>query len=235
MLNICAELHQVAEILLTAGPAAAIGVGAVRRRRHLRERDPVGAEAHVMRRVARMQRELGRGVRDQRRDQPAIEAHPRRALRHLRAGRSRQRARLGVEEIHADLFENRERRAMDRLQLILGDDRRRRKPPARLAETASARSARPAGRHGHAARRVARPPSRWSARSSPAGCDPHRRRSIAPARSSGALSARAWAGCRGAGRGSCRPGRASAPAPRPADAGRCCATNRAARRRNARR
>ena len=48
------ELQEIAEVLLVAGPAATVEVGAVRRRRHLREDQIVAAEAHIVRRVARV-------------------------------------------------------------------------------------------------------------------------------------------------------------------------------------
>src|SRR5262245_52709726 len=55
-----AELHEVAVVLGAAGTPAAVAVGAVGRPADRREGDPLAAELHVVRRVARPDGELGR-------------------------------------------------------------------------------------------------------------------------------------------------------------------------------
>jgi hypothetical protein len=71
----------------------------------------------------RPRRERGRG----RTARAASRARP-------RAGAVEDRARVGVEEIHADLLEDAERRLVQRLELVGGDDLDRREAPPRLAE-----------------------------------------------------------------------------------------------------
>ena len=56
------KFQEIAEIDLVAGAAAIVEVGAVGRRRHLREDQVVAAEAHIVRGVSRMQREFGWAV-----------------------------------------------------------------------------------------------------------------------------------------------------------------------------
>ncbi len=127
-----AQLQEVTEILLRARAAAAVGVGAVRRAGYLAEGDPVVAELHMARRVARVQDKScgcgGHGLQDQATiDAHALAFYPRpRMLKNI--------ARFGVQEIHADFFEDGQRGVVDRLDLVGGQNFRRRELPARLTE-----------------------------------------------------------------------------------------------------
>ena len=52
------QLQQIAKILMRTRPAALVHIRTIGRTRHLRKDNVVATEAQIMRRVARMQREL---------------------------------------------------------------------------------------------------------------------------------------------------------------------------------
>ncbi len=97
------ELEEVAVVLLIARAAAAIGVGAVWRRAHLGENDVVAAKSQIVRRIARVNGELGGCMGDQFEDHVRVEADAQLAFPHIRAMRLHDDARLVMENVHADL------------------------------------------------------------------------------------------------------------------------------------
>ena len=139
------KLEEVAEIRLVAGPAAVVEVGAVRRRRHLREDQIVAAEAHIVRRVARMQRELARAVLDQLEDHVGVEAHALGAFAHVGAVLLHDAPGIVVQHVDADLLQHAQRRQMDQFELVVGDQLGRREGVLQLPERRLLEGSRAAG------------------------------------------------------------------------------------------
>jgi hypothetical protein len=115
------QADQVAVILEVAVAPAALQVGDVGRAADGGEGDVVGADGQVARRVARVQGEAGRGITQRRLDQAAVEAHSLGARFDAGARLFEDVARFGVQEVHADLFEDLHRGVVDRLDLVLGE------------------------------------------------------------------------------------------------------------------
>ena len=113
------QLHQVAKVLLVAGPAALVHVRAVGRAGDLGKSQILAADVHIALRVARVQRELGGAGFDGFEDQVAVKAHPLRAGLDIRPGLFEDGARPLVHEIHAHFFQDLQRGVVDRLQLVL--------------------------------------------------------------------------------------------------------------------
>ena len=70
------QAQEVAVVGLIAWPPAAIEVGAIGCRSHHRQDNVIAAEAQIVRRIAGMEREFRRAVRDELEDHVAVEAHP---------------------------------------------------------------------------------------------------------------------------------------------------------------
>ena len=115
-----AQPDQVLVVPPVPDPAAAVGVGDVRRAPHRAERDPVAAEMEVVDRVPRVERELRGGGGDPLHDEAAVQPDP--LAVDPGARRLQEVPRLRVEEVHPDLLEDREGRLVDRLELVGGDD-----------------------------------------------------------------------------------------------------------------
>ena len=133
---------QVLVVRAIADPSAAVRVDHVRGAGDRPEGRPVAADLEVVGRVGRVQRE-----RRRRRPDPLGRPSPGRTGRAPNPGRTsapaaaQELARLGVEEVHPDLLEHAERGLVDRLELVLGDDRRRRVADAAAGPTAVAAAA----------------------------------------------------------------------------------------------
>ena len=120
------QAQEVAEIGLATRPPAALEIGAVGRARDAAEDDLVAADAEIVRGIARVEREaLGR-LFDRVLDHPTVEPHPLAAGLDQRPGRPIDVARLGQDDVHPNLLEDRERGLVDRLELV-GRDRRGRR------------------------------------------------------------------------------------------------------------
>ena len=115
------KLQEIAEILLVAGAPAAVEIGAVRRRRHLRDDQIVAAEADVVRGVARMDGEFRRRMRDQLEDHVGVETHPLAALADIGAMILHDLAGAVMQHVDADLLQHAQRGEVDRLELVVGD------------------------------------------------------------------------------------------------------------------
>ena len=115
------EPQEIAKILLVAGAPAAVEVGAIGRRRHLRDDQIVAAEADIVRRVARMDREFRRRVRDQLEDHVGVEAHPLAALADIGAVILHDLAGAVMQHVDADLLQHAQRGEVDRFELVVGD------------------------------------------------------------------------------------------------------------------
>jgi hypothetical protein len=128
------KLEEVAVVLLVAGAAAAVDVGTIGRRRHHRDDQIVAAEADIVRRIAGMDGEFRRAVRNQLEDHVAVEAHPLAAFADIRAMRLHDAPCLVVQHVDADFPENAQRREVDRFQLVVGDQPGRRQRDFQLTE-----------------------------------------------------------------------------------------------------
>ena len=113
-----AELQQVVEADVVAGAANAVEPDEVRRAGHGAVGHPVAADVQVLLRVPTVQRELGRGGGDPLDDHLLGEANVLPGLVDLGAGGSQHAARLAVPDVHADALEDRQRRIVNRLQLV---------------------------------------------------------------------------------------------------------------------
>ena len=110
------EADEVLIVALVAGPASARAVEGIGRARHRAERDVTPADRELARRVARMQDEfLGRKA-NARFDEGRIETHAPRGRIDVGAGLPEDRARLVVQEVDADLLQDRKRGLMDRIR-----------------------------------------------------------------------------------------------------------------------
>ncbi|MCY1302058.1 hypothetical protein D9M70_516980 [compost metagenome] len=112
------ELYQLAEVFMVAGAAAAITIGDEGRAGDLGEDEIVAADRDVARRVAGVHREGRRHGGDHVHDQPAVEAHSVGAGRHVGADGLHPVACFRQDDVHADLFEDGQRRVMDRFERI---------------------------------------------------------------------------------------------------------------------
>jgi hypothetical protein len=95
--------QQVLVVLAVAGPSSAIEVGDIGRAPHGPEGDPIATELDVALGVAGMKRERRRGRPDRLGHEVRVEANALRVWLDLRARRAQHLARIGIEEVHADL------------------------------------------------------------------------------------------------------------------------------------
>jgi hypothetical protein len=116
------------------GAPAAVEVGTIGRRRHLREDEIVAAEGDVVRRVARMHRKLRRCALDQLEDHVGVEAHALAPLGKVSAVLLHDLARAFVQHLDADFLQHPERGQVDRFQLVVGDQLGRREGNAQRLE-----------------------------------------------------------------------------------------------------
>ena len=113
------QAQQVLVVGPVADPPAAVEVGDVGRAADGPERDPVAAQLDVVRRVPGVERELRRRRLDQLGDhRPGRTAPAASRARRSGPGRTQDLARVGVEEVHADLGQDAQRADVDRLQLV---------------------------------------------------------------------------------------------------------------------
>src|SRR3954454_15479 len=127
------EPQQVLVVGTVADPAAPIEIGDVGRAPDRAECDPVATEPDVVRRIPGVEREAGRRRPDPLLDHLWLEADAGGVRLCVRARIAEDLSRVWVEEIHPDLGEDAERRDVDRLELVLGDDGRRTVAHARLS------------------------------------------------------------------------------------------------------
>ena len=128
-----AEADEVLEVAFVSLPPPARAVERIGRARHRSERDVSPADHEIAGRVARVQREFLRRQPDVGFDQRRIEPNPPRGRIDVGAGVAQHRARLVMQEVDADLLQDRERGLMDRFELVAGDEVERRERRLRLA------------------------------------------------------------------------------------------------------
>ena len=120
-----AQAQQVLVVDPVADPPAAVEVGHVGRAADRPEGDPVATQLQVVLGIPGMQGEgRGRG-QDQLGDHRRVEPDTQRAFLGLGAGPPQDLARVGIEEVHADLGQHAQGAEVDRLQLVGRDDLRR--------------------------------------------------------------------------------------------------------------
>ena len=112
------QAEQVLVVDAVADPPPAVQVGYVRRAADRPERHPVATELQVVGRVPGVERERRRRGLDRLGDHVRIEPDALRVRRRLRAGRLQHFPRVGVEEVHAELGQDTQRRLVDRLDLV---------------------------------------------------------------------------------------------------------------------
>ena len=112
------QLEDVAECLEVAVATAALLVADVGRTGHRPEVDHVAADVQVARRVAGVQHEALRRVRQLRRHQLAPEAHQLRLVIDQRPGAAIHRARRGAADLETGLLEDAEGGEQDALDLL---------------------------------------------------------------------------------------------------------------------
>jgi hypothetical protein len=123
---------QVLVVDAVAGTAAALAIGGVGRAGDRAEGQRVAADLDRLARVAGMEPEAARRLAEEALDQRRVEAHAVGVRVDVGASILEQRLRLGVEDVHPDLFEDGQRRAMDRLELVRRHRRHRREGQPRL-------------------------------------------------------------------------------------------------------
>ena len=138
------DLDVVDEVGQVARPAAAVEVGHEGRSADGAEDQVAAAERDVAPRVASVERELGRRLRDELLDQPAVEPGVAPAPVDDGSGPGEHVERPVTEHLDADLAEDPERGPVDRLDLVCAEDLDRPewvhdRPPRELAETGGGR------------------------------------------------------------------------------------------------
>ena len=129
------HLPQAQELLVVleiADPPPALEIAGVGRAAHGAEDQPVAAEDERALRVAAMEAEGLRRLADLRLDQIGREADAVAVGRDIGAGLCQERLGLVVQDIDADFLQDRQRRAVDGLELVVGDSGHRIERPARL-------------------------------------------------------------------------------------------------------
>ena len=126
------ESQQVLVVLAVAGAPAAVEVGDVGRAPDRPERHPVAAELDVTLGVPGMERERSGRRLDRLGDHLRVEPNALRVGVGMRSCRLEHLAGIGIEEVHADLGQDAQRRDVDRLELVGGDDLGRRVAHPRL-------------------------------------------------------------------------------------------------------
>ncbi|MEI2706060.1 MAG: hypothetical protein V9E89_12590 [Ilumatobacteraceae bacterium] len=116
------QLQQVLEPGPVADAAHAVAVDVVRRAGHRAEGDMAAADAQRTPRVPGVQGELPRHGGDRRRHHLAWEPDTLLGLVHVGPVGPGDAARLGIQELHPDLFEDPQGGVVDGLQLVGGDD-----------------------------------------------------------------------------------------------------------------
>ena len=127
------ELDQIAKVLLVACTPSALHVRGIGWAGDLGKGQVFAANVHIALGVAGVQGELGRAGFDGLKNHVAVKAHPLGARFHVGARLFQDGARLFVHEIHAHFFQNRERRVVDRLELVLRHHGRGRKAVLEIA------------------------------------------------------------------------------------------------------
>ena len=129
-----AQAEQVAEVVAGALEALAVEPPDVRRAGDAPEGDVIAADRQGVRRVAGVQAERRRTGGDRLDHHRRIEADPRRVVGHVGTGGAQELAGVWIEEVHADLGEDPQRRIVDRLELVGGHRLHRAPPQPRLLE-----------------------------------------------------------------------------------------------------
>ena len=153
----------VEEVGVVAGPPATVDVGDEGGAADGREDDVAVTERQALRGVAGVKPERRRGLRDELLDVGRVEPHAARLAVDRRAGRGQQVDGPVAEELDADLGQDPERRAVERLDLVGGEDLDRAVgvpdgPPRQLGDPARRPTRSPPaglGRHGRTIRRAA--------------------------------------------------------------------------------
>ena len=128
------EPQQVLIVLAIADPSPTVEVRDVGRRADRAERHPGATEPKVALRVSGVERELGRDGPDDLLDHRRVEPDTLAAGLDLGAGALQVLARVRIEEVHPRLGKDAQRRAVDRVELVVGDRPGRLVRHPRLAE-----------------------------------------------------------------------------------------------------
>ena len=116
------DADEIGEVAQSGGPATAHDVGCVRRARADLEGQRAEFDRHVTFFEAPANRESARSRAERRVDDIAPDTHDHRIVVDESAGHAESTPRLRKQNFHSELFENSERRLMDRLDAILGED-----------------------------------------------------------------------------------------------------------------